>query len=161
MTAVDTVKDAFREVMASVATPVSVVTVLCDDQPYGTTVSAFASLSMDPPMILVSLDRGSETLALLHRTGRFGLNVLGVEQASTALCFAKKGGAEKFRDVGWEIDHELPRIDAAPGWVACTVAQLVDGGDHVIALGLVDAADLTSGKPLVYHGRTFGTHHPS
>ncbi|MBF6148392.1 flavin reductase family protein [Nocardia nova] len=154
------VRAAFKEVMAAVATPVSVVTANLGGLPYGTTVSAFASLSMNPPMVLVSLDRRSETLELVRASGRFGLNILGADQAATAVSFAKKGGADKFHGTHWDLDHDLPRIPGAPGWIACTVSKLVDGGDHVVVLGTVDAAELTDGHPLVYHGRLFGTHRP-
>ncbi|MGY1840186.1 MULTISPECIES: flavin reductase family protein [unclassified Modestobacter] len=148
----------FREVMAGVATPVSVVTSMAGGLPHGTTVSAFASLSMDPPMVLVSLDRGSELLALLRESGRFGVNVLGADHSSLALTFARKGGTGKFAGVAWEADHDLPRLPGVPGWLACEVAQLVEGGDHVVALGTVVAAETTGGQPLTYHGRVFGTH---
>jgi flavin reductase (DIM6/NTAB) family NADH-FMN oxidoreductase RutF len=148
----------FREVMAGVATPVSVVTGMAGGLPHGTTVSAFASLSMTPPMVLVSLDRGSDLLALIRESGRFGVNVLGADQSQLALSFAKKGGTGKFNGVRWDVDHELPRLPGAPGWLACEVAQLVDGGDHVVALGTVIAAETVSGQPLTYHGRLFGTH---
>jgi flavin reductase (DIM6/NTAB) family NADH-FMN oxidoreductase RutF len=148
----------FREVMAGVATPVSVVTAMGDGLPHGTTVSAFASLSMDPPMVLVSLDRKSDLLAIVRETHRFGVNVLGSDQSSLALAFARKGGTGKFNGVRWEVDNDLPRLPGAPGWLACDVAQLVDGGDHVVALGNVVAADTEHGSPLTYHGRLFGTH---
>jgi flavin reductase (DIM6/NTAB) family NADH-FMN oxidoreductase RutF len=148
----------FREVMAGVATPVSVVTGMAGGLPHGTTVSAFASLSMTPPMVLVSLDRQSELLSLIRESGRFGVNVLGADQSALALAFARKGGTGKFNGVRWEIDHDLPRLPGAPGWLACEVAQLVDGGDHVVALGTVVAAETVDGRPLTYHGRLFGTH---
>ena len=150
--------EQFREVMAGVATPVSVVTaVSADGVPHGTTVSAFASLSMDPPMVLVSLDRGSDLLALVRDTGRFGVNVLGSTQSALALSFARKG-ADKFASVDWVPDQGLPRLPGAPGWLACEVASLVEGGDHVVALGTVLAADTADGAPLTYHSRVFGTH---
>ncbi|MFD0478311.1 flavin reductase family protein [Nonomuraea thailandensis] len=87
--------------MAAVCTPVSVVTTMEDGLPYGTTVSAFASLSLDPPMILVSLDRSSDLLEMIRRTGRFGLNVLAHSQSELALNFARKGGTAKFTGVRW------------------------------------------------------------
>jgi flavin reductase (DIM6/NTAB) family NADH-FMN oxidoreductase RutF len=148
----------FREVMAGVATPVSVVTSMADGLPHGTTVSAFASLSMAPPMVLVSLDRGSDLLALVRESGRFGVNVLGSTQSALALAFARKGGTGKFSGVPWEVDHDLPRLPGAPGWLACEVASLVEGGDHVVALGTVLAAETLDGLPLTYHSRVFGTH---
>jgi flavin reductase (DIM6/NTAB) family NADH-FMN oxidoreductase RutF len=150
--------EQFREVMAGVATPVSVITaVSADGVPHGTTVSAFASLSMDPPMVLVSLDRGSDLLALVRETGRFGVNVLGSTQSALALSFARKG-PDKFAAVDWVASSGLPRLPGAPGWLACDVDQLVEGGDHVVALGLVRAAATTDGRPLTYHSRVFGTH---
>ncbi|MEU2778170.1 flavin reductase family protein [Streptomyces sp. NPDC007162] len=151
-------RNRFREVMARVPTPVSVISSMAAGLPYGTTVSAFASLSMAPPMVLVSLDRNSELLAVVREVGRFGVNVLGAHQADLASTFAKKGGPAKFSDAPWETDHELPRLPGAPGWLACEVAALVDGGDHVVALGTVVAADTIEGQPLTYHNRVFGTH---
>jgi flavin reductase (DIM6/NTAB) family NADH-FMN oxidoreductase RutF len=148
----------FREVMAGVATPVTVVTAMSDGLPHGTTVSAFASLSMNPPMVLVSLDRGSELLSLIQESRRFGVNVLGSTQSALALAFARKGGVGKFSGVRWDADHDLPRLPQTPGWLACEVAALVDGGDHVIALGTVIAAETIDGRPLTYHSRVFGTH---
>jgi flavin reductase (DIM6/NTAB) family NADH-FMN oxidoreductase RutF len=155
---VDDLQVRFREVMAGVATPVSVVTAMAGGLPHGTTVSAFASLSMEPPMVLVSLDRQSELLALIRESRRFGVNVLGSEQSAPALAFARKGGTGKFHGVRWEVDADLPRLPGAPGWLACEVAALVEGGDHVLALGTVVAADTVHGRPLTYHGRLFGTH---
>jgi flavin reductase (DIM6/NTAB) family NADH-FMN oxidoreductase RutF len=149
--------EAFREVMAGVATPVSVVTALLDGRPHGTTVSAFASLSMDPPMVLVSLDRRSDLLAGLAHGTAFGVNVLGADQAVLAGAFARKG-PDKFTGVAWSADGGAPRLAGSPGWLACTVSQLVDGGDHVVVLGEVQAAATDGGAPLTYHARTFGTH---
>ena len=151
-------QSSFRDVMAGVATPVSVVTAMVGGQPHGTTVSAFASLSMDPPMVLVALDRGSDLLALVRRTRRFGVNVLASTQSALALAFARKGGSAKFDGASWHVDGGVPRLPEALGWLVCEVAELVDGGDHVVVLGLVVAADTAGGLPLTYHGRVFGTH---
>ncbi|GGM92812.1 flavin reductase [Thermopolyspora flexuosa] len=148
---------AFRETMAAVCAPVAVMTGLEGGLPHGTTVSAFASLSMNPPMVLVALDRTSELLALVRRTRRFGLNLLGAGQAGLARRFAAKGGAAKFAGVAWEPHAGVPRIPGSAGFVGCTVAGLAHGGDHLIVLGNVVAAETTGDAPLVYHRRTFGT----
>ena len=147
----------FRRVMAGVPTPVSVVTTLTGDGPHGTTVSAFASLSMTPPMVLVSLDRRSGLLARLAAGSVFGVNVLGSDQAPLALAFAR-AGAGAFTEVEWAVEAGAPRLAGSPGWLACTVSRLVDGGDHVVVLGEVHAAATDGGAPLTYHARTFGTH---
>jgi flavin reductase (DIM6/NTAB) family NADH-FMN oxidoreductase RutF len=148
----------FRDVMAGVPAPVTVVTAMGGGLPHGTTVSAFASLSMNPPMVLVALDRGSELLGLIRSSRRFGVNVLGRTQSGWALAFARKGGADKFSGVRWEAEVGIPRLPGAPGWLVCEVADFVDGGDHVIVLGNVVAAETSGGAPLTYHARGFGTH---
>lgn len=150
--------ERFREAMATVCTPVSVVTTLDDDEPFGTTVSAFTSLSVQPPMVLVALDRGSDLLAAVRRTGRFGLNVLGTDHAMLARTFARKGGTAKFFDIAWERSGDAPRLPGVRSFITCSVARLVDGGDHVVALGDVREAEANSGAPLTYHSRMFGTH---
>jgi len=157
LTATHDFTDLFRDVMAGVCTPVTVVTALDGDRPHGTTVSAFASLSLHPPMVLVALDRGSDLLSVVRVRGRFGVNILGHGQHDLALRFARKG-LDKFDGVGWSLSSGAPRITGAPGWVACTVADLVDGGDHVVVLGHVVEADRADSPPLTYHRRTFGTH---
>lgn len=151
-------KDSFRDVMAGVCTPVSVVTAMAGRLPHGTTVSAFASLSMDPPMMLVSLDRSSQLLAMVRKSGTFGVNVLSSSQSALALKFARKDGVGKFAEVRWDVDSGVPRLSDAGGFVACEVTALVEGGDHLVVLGLVRAADTALAPPLTYHGRGFGTH---
>ncbi|WP_405881256.1 flavin reductase family protein [Streptomyces sp. NBC_01136] len=154
----DLLTAAFREVMSGVATPVSVVTAMDDGRPHGTTVSAFSSLSMQPPMVLVALDRRSELLGLITSSLRFGINVLGGGQSALALAFARKGGAGKFAGVSWEVDGRVPRLLGASGWLACEAADFIGGGDHVIVLGHVVSAEAGGGAPLTYHARAFGTH---
>ncbi|MEV5843514.1 flavin reductase family protein [Streptomyces sp. NPDC051985] len=149
--------ELFRRVMGVVCTPVSVVTTCADARPYGTTVSAFSALSLEPPMVLVALDRGSSLLSVLRRTRRFGLNVLSADQGDLATRFARKG-ADKFEGVRWRNDSELPRLAGVTGWLACEVTRFVDGGDHLVAMGSVVSADCQDAAPLTYHRRGYGTH---
>lgn len=150
---------AFRETMAAVATPVCVVTTIVDDRPHGTTVSAFASLSLRPPMVLVALDGGSQLLGRLDAGRRFGVNILTEGQAGLARSFARKGD-DKFAGVAWHTVQDVPRIDGPGGWLLCAVEELVPGGDHVVVLGAVLAAAPAAAAPLTYHERQFGTHRP-
>ncbi|WP_051047344.1 flavin reductase family protein [Nocardia asiatica] len=144
--------------MASVCTPVSVITAMGDGLPYGTTVSAFASLSMTPPMVLVSLDRASRLLTVIRETEQFGVNVLSSGQAGLAGVFATKSGTDKFAGVEWFEETSVPRLPEATGFLSCTATQFVDGGDHVVVLGAVRAAEHAVRAPLTYHRRIFGTH---
>ena len=156
----ETLRASFREVMADVATAVTVVTSAVGDTPHGTTVSAFTSLSMSPPMVLVALDRSSGLLRVIREAEAFGVNILGRHQARHGLAFARKGGAEKFDGVPWSLEHDLPRLAHAPGWIACEADRFVVGGDHIVVFGRVLAAEAAGGGPLTYHARTFGTHRP-
>src|ERR1700721_3867871 len=98
----------FRDTLARVPTPVTVVTSHVDRRPHGTTVSAFSSLSLEPPMILVSLDQRSDLLKIIAETGRFGVNVLPAGQRARATAFARKG-ADKFAHAPWKMDPGAPR----------------------------------------------------
>ena len=150
---------AYRATMAAVATPVCVVTTMVGDQPHGTTVSAFASLSLRPPMVLVALDGGSQLLGRLDRGRPFGVNILTEAQSALAVGFARKGD-DKFTGVAWRAVDGVPRIDGPSGWLLCAVQDLVPGGDHVVVLGAVLDAEPASAPPLTYHERQFGTHQP-
>lgn len=77
-------RQAFRDVMAAVTSPVAVVTALDGVRPHATAVSAFASPSLTPPMVLMALDLRSHLLAVIRRSGRFGVNVLGARPPSRA-----------------------------------------------------------------------------
>jgi flavin reductase (DIM6/NTAB) family NADH-FMN oxidoreductase RutF len=147
----------FREVMAGVCTPVAVVTTMAESGPYGTTVSAFSSLSLSPPMVMVALDERSELLRLLAVGSPLGVNVLRSGQSALARVFARKG-PDKFSGVAWDLDAGAPRLDGGAGWLGGSVSRLVAGGDHVIVLAEVLRADPGNGEPLTYHARTFGTH---
>lgn len=149
--------DLFREVMAGVATPVAVVSTLTGGLPHATTVSAFASLSLTPPMVMVALDERSDLLRRLAVGSPLGLTVLAVGESALAHAFARKSD-DKFAGVPWELDTGAPRLPSAGGWLGCAVTSLVPGGDHVIVLGEVRRADPGTGEPLTYHARTFGTH---
>jgi flavin reductase (DIM6/NTAB) family NADH-FMN oxidoreductase RutF len=150
-------REHFVEVMAAVCTPVTVATALKDDRPHGTTVSAFCSLSLDPPMISLALDQQSDLLAIVTETRKVGVNVLAHGQEDLALRFAKKGN-DKFDGIEWSSDFELPRLPGTLGWLACEVVGTVRGGDHTIVLGLARGVDHEVAAPLVYQRRLFGTH---
>jgi flavin reductase (DIM6/NTAB) family NADH-FMN oxidoreductase RutF len=138
----------FREALAAVAAPVAVVTSFHGERPHGTTVSAFCSLSLEPPLVLVSLDRDSDLLRMVRQSRRYGINVLSHDQEEVATRFARKG-ADKFADVPW--------ILGTASWIACRLHGLADGGDHVIAVGFVEHAEASPSHPLLYRQRQFGT----
>jgi flavin reductase (DIM6/NTAB) family NADH-FMN oxidoreductase RutF len=148
----------FRDLMAGVCAPVTVVTTLADGAPFGATVSSFASLSLDPPLVSVAFDRGSTLLRQIQSTGRFGVNILGQAQDDLAVTFARRG-ADRFGVADWFADDGLPRLADAAGWMVCDLHRCVEAGDHLLLFGLVrSASSCVDRPPLVYAHRTFGTH---
>jgi flavin reductase (DIM6/NTAB) family NADH-FMN oxidoreductase RutF len=147
--------ESFAETFSQVPQAVTVITTMNgDNSAHGTTVSAFCSLSVDPPLMLVALDRSSELLKLLRKTRRFGVNLLSADQQEVGLTCAKKG-ADKLKAVSWDDDDGLPRIKNAAAWIKCDVEKLLPGGDHVIVVGLVTACETSESEPLIYHRRRF------
>ena len=138
--------------MAHLPTGVTVVTALAESGPAGATANAVGSLSLEPPLVVAALDRGSRTLAALRSTERFGVNVLGASGEGLARAFATKAPhAEKWADVAWAERAGIPVLDRAVLWVACSLRDLHDGGDHVIVTGLARELGGEGGAPLVFH----------
>ena len=152
--------DQFRSVMSQVASAVSVVTCALDGQPYGATVSAFASLSMEPPMMLVALNRHSGLLHIILQARRFRINVLSADQQEIATWFASNRSPDRFIGPRWRYDDGLPLILDAQAWITCALGEVLHGGDHVILLGYVKDAAAQPRPPLVRYARTFGTYSP-
>ncbi|MDT0222931.1 flavin reductase family protein [Gordonia sp. AC31] len=159
LTAVD-LSSTFRDAMAHMCAPVSVITTMDGDRPHGTTVSAVMSLSVDPLLIAVALAETSESLRHIRGATAFGVNVLDAAQENIALRFATKGD-DKFDTIDWTLATGVPRITGTAVWVACTLAEVVQGGDHALLFGsVVDVERDSEAAPLTYHGRRFGTHVP-
>jgi 3-hydroxy-9,10-secoandrosta-1,3,5(10)-triene-9,17-dione monooxygenase reductase component len=142
----------FRDTLARVPTPVTVVTSHVDRRPHGTTVSAFSSLSLEPPMILVSLDLNSDLLKVIQESGRFGVNVLAAGQHDVSDAMSRRG-TDRFAGVDWSPSgNGVPRLAGAAAWIECEIAAEHPGGDHTIVVGSVldldSSADLL---PLLYH----------
>ena len=144
--------DQFRAALSAYASGVTVVTAVGPGGPSGATANAVTSLSLEPPMMLACLARGSRTLTSVREQGRFAVNALAAGQAELARRFsAKDPEPEKWDGVEWSEQLELPRLAGALMWVACELRDLIDGGDHLILTGNVLAADSREGQPLLFH----------
>lgn len=152
--------ERFKEIMSSAPGPATVVTALdAEGLPHGLTMSAVCSVSLDPPLVLACLDRASNTLAALRSTGSFTVNYLSDGREMVALEFASKSTA-KFdghawarptAGVGGPILHE--HIAA---YAACRLRDLIEAGDHMIAVGEVLEGEHRAGyQALAYARRTF------
>lgn len=147
----------FRDLMAAVCAPVTIVTTADDAGPHGATVSSLASVSLRPPLVSIALDRRSHLLTRILGAKRFGVNVLGCTQDDVATLFASRG-VKRFSEGEWSTSDGLPRLEGAAGWAACELHQIVEAGDHLVLIGLVHRAASSALPPLVYGHRTFGTH---
>lgn len=157
-----TAEQRFREVMGHFATGVAVVACDGPDGPSGLTTSAVASVSLDPPLLLVCFDNGSRTLEAVRGAGRFSVSVLREGQEQLALLFASKATmAEKFAAAGHRLEAGLPVLDDALAWITCDVRALLPGGDHTIGVGAVTATgtDPDGGRPLLHHRGAFAGLH--
>jgi flavin reductase (DIM6/NTAB) family NADH-FMN oxidoreductase RutF len=144
--------EGFRDALATYPTGVTVVTAIGADGPAGATANAVTSLSLDPPMMLACLDRGSRTLTAVRAAGRFGVNALAAGQEDLALRFAAKDPAPaKWEGIEWAESQGSPRLADSLMWVACELRDLIDGGDHLIATGTVLEAESGEGMPLIFH----------
>lgn len=122
-----------------------------ENGPSGLTASAICSLSIDPLLMLVCLDRGSRTLSAIEGSRRLAVNVLASGQEELARAFALKAPeAEKFTGVSWSDRRGLPVLDGVVAWLAGDVVDLFPGGDHLIAVTAVTDVEAPGGDPLVY-----------
>lgn len=149
----------FRRVMGHFATGVSVVTTLRPDgTPCGLTVSSVASVSLDPPLVLVCIDRGADSHDCIAQAGHFAASFLAQDGGETlARRFSAWDVDDKFAGVAYGPRATgAPVLDAALAWVDCRVAHALPGGDHTIYVGTVEAADAREGAPLVYYRGGYG-----
>ena len=146
--------DLLRSVMGEFATGVTVVTTQCNGgQPYGVTVNSFTSLSLDPPLILICLDRELSGLEHIEQAGRFGVNILSEEQAEESAFFSQHGSNRSgFSYLQGEAG--LPLLEGCLACLACEMVNSYPAGDHKILIGKVTWAEYgsQSGKPLVFYG---------
>jgi flavin reductase (DIM6/NTAB) family NADH-FMN oxidoreductase RutF len=149
-------RSLFRHACGFFPTGVTVVTrLLGSGQPHGVTVNSFTSVSLDPPLILVCIDRRSQFLRSLTYETAFAVNVLGRTQRDTSILFASPSG-DRFADIPWLPGHAgVPLLAGAVASFECKVWLTQDAGDHSIVIGLVRNVVANSGPPLAYYRRDY------
>jgi flavin reductase (DIM6/NTAB) family NADH-FMN oxidoreductase RutF len=145
---------AFRQAAGRFASGVTVVTTRASQGHYGVTVSSFASLSLNPLLVTVSINRSSPFLGYVRSAEAFAVSVLASDQQQVAAYFAARGRTPEpagFATVPTTSEETgAPIIDGCLSWFDCTVEDLLPGGDHEILVGRVAAAGGRTGEPLVY-----------
>jgi 3-hydroxy-9,10-secoandrosta-1,3,5(10)-triene-9,17-dione monooxygenase reductase component len=157
----DVSPDTFRKVMGHFVTGITVVTTLADGRPQGITVNALSSVSLQPPLVMVALDRRRFITPSVRATGRYAVNVLSEDQQALSDCFAGapvEPGRDAFCGARWSAGQTgLPLIDGAIAALECTVLQTFEAGDHELFIGRVDslASDPHHPVPLLYYRRRY------
>ena len=149
----------FRAVMSRFATGVTVVTTMSGGRPFGLTVSSFCSVSLEPRLVLVSIDQAALSRPHVADSGVFAVNILSSQQQFLADRFAGRGPLVdgKFDGVPYRtVTTGSPILEGALGWVDCRVVDRVPAGDHVLFIGeVVETGIDESAEPLVYFHRRF------
>jgi flavin reductase (DIM6/NTAB) family NADH-FMN oxidoreductase RutF len=145
---------AFRHAAGRFASGVTVVTTRASEGAYGVTVSSFASLSLNPLLVTVSINRSSALLGYVRSAEAFAVSVLASDQQQVAAYFATRGRTPEpagFATVSTTSRQTgAPIIDGCLSWFDCTVEDILPGGDHEILVGRVAVAGGRTGEPLVY-----------
>jgi flavin reductase (DIM6/NTAB) family NADH-FMN oxidoreductase RutF len=151
--------ESLRRAMRHWVAGVTVVTTSFGGLRHGMTVSSFTSISLIPPMILVSLERGARTYGLILQAGYFGVSILRLEQQLISEIFAGRVGDEENRFEGLEtfnLVSPAPLIMGALAYFDCRVVNTFEAGTSTVFLAeVVAAASAESGEPLVYTNRTY------
>jgi flavin reductase (DIM6/NTAB) family NADH-FMN oxidoreductase RutF len=144
-------RSELRRVMGHFATGVAVITTRDDDgKPYGLTANALCSVSLEPPLLLVCVDKRAESHPAFTRSGVFAVNILGHGHEELSRRFAVSGG-EKFVDVGHRAGVTgAPLLEGVLGVVECRVVAVHDAGDHTIYIGEVQDLEASDGEPLLF-----------
>ena len=149
-----TVRD-FRAALSRFATGVTVVTCQSEMGPLGMTVNSFASVSLDPPLVLWSPAKASSRYQAFVNAPHFVVHVLGNDQEAVCQQFAKDGLNFSGLDVT-EAEGGAPLVQGCLAHFECARDAIHDAGDHSIIVGRVKAAAARDGKPLVFAGGAFG-----
>jgi flavin reductase (DIM6/NTAB) family NADH-FMN oxidoreductase RutF len=144
-------KVEFRQALGYFAAAVTVVTVQREDgTPAGITVTAFSSLSLDPPLVLVCIDKRAKLHDTFQQGSSFAVNILKDDQEHISRRFASSE-PDQFREIGYSPGPlGAPLIPSVVCAIECKVVDLLAGGDHTIVVGEVDSTRVNDGKPLLY-----------
>jgi 3-hydroxy-9,10-secoandrosta-1,3,5(10)-triene-9,17-dione monooxygenase reductase component len=144
----------FRTVLGRLPTGVVIVTGGDPDAPSGLVVGSFMSVSLDPPLVVVSPAKTSTSWPAIEAGGFFCANVLHSDQTDLARTFSRSGG-DKFAGVSWRPAPVTgaPLLEGVAAWIDCRIHQTIEAGDHQLVLGEVqELAVETDGGALVFHG---------
>jgi flavin reductase (DIM6/NTAB) family NADH-FMN oxidoreductase RutF len=145
--------DSFRSVLGRFASGITVVTTVDEaGRDVGMTVSAFSSVSLNPPLVQVCIDQAASMYDALLRADRFGISILSAEQEALSRRFAAIDSSHRFDGVGYERGESgVVLLDDALGHLECRVVARHEAGDHTLFIGEVERASAGEGRPMLYY----------
>jgi flavin reductase (DIM6/NTAB) family NADH-FMN oxidoreductase RutF len=144
----------FRNTLGRFASGVTVITTCHGDHTHGMTANAFLSVSLDPPLVLVSLDNRSRMHRLLSASLRYGVSVLAQDQEALSNHFA--GRVVEGLNVPLVTVHDMPMLDGAVAHIIAGVVDVHPAGDHTLYIGQIEHLDWRDDKPLLFYAGKYG-----
>lgn len=157
MTDTDIGPSAFRELLGRFVTGVTVITTTSPDgTPVGMTANSVASVSLDPPLVLICVDHNSAMQGDLKQAPSFVINVLALDQEEMSRRFAENRH-DRFSGIGYQPGpHGAPILDGVVAYIECDNHSSIEAGDHTIFVGRVTGGAAESGHPLVFYRGGYG-----
>jgi flavin reductase (DIM6/NTAB) family NADH-FMN oxidoreductase RutF len=145
-------RNELRRVMGHFATGVTIITTKSKEGvPAGLTANSFTSVSLDPPLVLVAVDKKADSWPHFEESKVFTVNILNDEMETLSRKFAVSGG-DKFQGVAYHAGaNGVAILDGALGYLECKLYATYDGGDHTLYLGLIEQAETREAKPLLFY----------
>jgi flavin reductase (DIM6/NTAB) family NADH-FMN oxidoreductase RutF len=146
-------KSELRRVMGHFATGVTVITTFSNEgKIHGLTANAFTSVSLEPPLLLICVDKKAESYPSFEQSGVFTVNILADDQEDISRKFAITGTPDKFEGISYRLGaNKAPILNGSLGYIECKIAAVYEGGDHTIYLGEIQQAETRDGKPLLFY----------
>ncbi|MCY4641229.1 MAG: flavin reductase family protein [Gammaproteobacteria bacterium] len=147
--------DQFKQAMAQFPSGVTIVTTVANDEQFGFTASAFSSLSLSPPLILVCLANNADCFKPFNAGEQFAVNIIDAKHEKLAMKFATKG-CDKFSGGEFVLGSSgLPILSGTPVALECRTKYTYPGGDHIILVGQVEYLTINDGTPTIWYAGGF------
>jgi len=147
----------FRKTLGHLASGVTVVTTSLEGTDFGLTVTAFSSLSLNPPLVLICIEKSIKSHDAIRAAGKFAVNLLAESQVELSNRFASRS-EDKFSGLEFTRGSlDLPILPGTLGYIECRVTAELPGGDHTIFVGQIEHAETRDGAPLLYFRGAYRT----
>ena len=150
-------EEKFKSALSRFASGITIITTADNSgTPVGLTVTAFSSLSLHPPMVLVCIDKSANSYPSMTLKSHFVVNILAEDQEQLSLVFASRSLQDRFSNIRFRLNaHNVPVLDGCLAYLECQVENSYEGGDHTIFVASVVNASNQEGNPLLYYASRY------